>query len=246
MDRVAEKRGKSSERAQQGRKVLGGNRRISIRELFYSRDSPWSPLMAPLAAYKERKAVTLEGCRAVFIPFDCLCISGMVLFLLVATSVYVSVGPFLQKKSVIRGWVSSRHPYQSYQNRKDSRCKKGWVMNGRKVGDVILSMQGIDKSFPGVHALDHVDFDVRRGEVHALMGENGAGKSTLMKVLTGIIKKDAGTILFEGKAVDFKNPRMAQDAGIVIVHQELNMIGDLTVAQNIFIGREPKGALHSG
>ena len=106
------------------------------------------------------------------------------------------------------------------------------------MGDVILTMKGIDKSFPGVHALDHVDLEVRRGEVHALMGENGAGKSTLMKVLTGIYSKDEGTITFEGKEVEFTNPREAQDAGIVIVHQELNMLGHLTVAQNIFIGRE--------
>ena len=106
------------------------------------------------------------------------------------------------------------------------------------MGDVILTMKGIDKSFPGVHALDHVDLEVRKGEVHALMGENGAGKSTLMKVLTGIYHKDAGTITYEGKEVEFTNPREVQDAGIVIVHQELNMMGHLTVAQNIFIGRE--------
>ena len=106
------------------------------------------------------------------------------------------------------------------------------------MGDVILTMKGIDKSFPGVHALDHVDLEVRKGEVHALMGENGAGKSTLMKVLTGIYHKDAGTITYEGKEVEFTNPRVAQDAGIVFVHQELNMMGHLTVAQNIFIGRE--------
>lgn len=107
-----------------------------------------------------------------------------------------------------------------------------------QMGDVILTMKGIDKSFPGVHALDHVDLEVRKGEVHALMGENGAGKSTLMKVLTGIYTKDSGTITYEGKEVEFTNPREAQDAGIVIVHQELNMLGHLTVAQNIFIGRE--------
>lgn len=106
------------------------------------------------------------------------------------------------------------------------------------MGDVILTMQGIDKSFPGVHALDHVNLEVRKGEVHALMGENGAGKSTLMKILTGIYSKDEGTITYEGKEVEFTNPRDAQDAGIVIVHQELNMMGHLTVAQNIFIGRE--------
>ena len=108
------------------------------------------------------------------------------------------------------------------------------------MGDVILTMKGIDKSFPGVHALDQVDFEVKAGEVHALMGENGAGKSTLMKVLTGIYTKDSGTITYEGKEVEFHNTREAQDAGIVIVHQELNMLGHLTIAQNIFIGREFK------
>ena len=108
------------------------------------------------------------------------------------------------------------------------------------MGEVILTMKEIDKSFPGVHALDHVSFEVKKGEVHALMGENGAGKSTLMKVLTGIYKKDSGTITYEGKEVEFHNTREAQDAGVVIVHQELNMLGHLTVAQNIFIGREFK------
>ena len=108
------------------------------------------------------------------------------------------------------------------------------------MGEVILTMKGIDKSFPGVHALDHVDLELRKGEVHALMGENGAGKSTLMKVLTGIYTKDSGTITFEGREVQFHNTHEAQEAGIVIVHQELNMVGDLTVAQNIFIGREFK------
>lgn len=111
-------------------------------------------------------------------------------------------------------------------------------MEGEKVGDVILTMKGIDKSFPGVHALKEVNLEVKKGEVHALMGENGAGKSTLMKVLTGIYSKDAGSIVYEGKEVSFVNPREAQDAGIAIVHQELNMMHQLTVAQNIFIGRE--------
>ncbi len=112
------------------------------------------------------------------------------------------------------------------------------------MGETILTMRGIDKRFPGVHALDHVDLDIRAGEVLALMGENGAGKSTLMKVLTGIYTHDSGTIEYQGKEVCFDNPREAQEAGIVIVHQELNMMGHLTVAQNIFIGREfKKGVL---
>ncbi|WP_099469628.1 sugar ABC transporter ATP-binding protein [Konateibacter massiliensis] len=106
------------------------------------------------------------------------------------------------------------------------------------MGDVILTMKDIDKSFVGVHALKCVSLEVKKGEVHALMGENGAGKSTLMKVLTGIYSKDSGTITYEGKEVEFTNPKEAQDAGIAIVHQELNMMNHLTVAQNIFIGRE--------
>lgn len=112
------------------------------------------------------------------------------------------------------------------------------------MGEVILTMKDIDKSFVGVHALKSANLELKRGEVHALMGENGAGKSTLMKILTGIYSKDSGTILYEGKKVEFKNPKEAQNAGIVIVHQELNMMNHLTVAQNIFIGRENmKGCL---
>ncbi len=111
------------------------------------------------------------------------------------------------------------------------------------MNEVILRMEGIDKSFPGVHALDHASLEVRNGEVHALMGENGAGKSTLMKVLTGIYTRDAGIIRYEGRDVCFLSPREAQAAGIVIVHQELNMMGHLSVAQNIFIGREFKKGL---
>ncbi len=108
------------------------------------------------------------------------------------------------------------------------------------MGEVILTMKGIDKRFPGVYALDHVDLEIRKGEVLALMGENGAGKSTLMKVLTGIYTKDSGTITYENREVEYNGPREAQNDGIVIVHQELNMMGHLSVAQNIFIGREFK------
>lgn len=111
-------------------------------------------------------------------------------------------------------------------------------MEGEKVGDVILKVKDIDKSFPGVHALKKVNFELKQGEVHALLGENGAGKSTLMKILTGIHTKDSGSIVYEGKEVEFISPKDAQQAGISIVHQELNLINHLTVAQNIFIGRE--------
>ena len=105
-------------------------------------------------------------------------------------------------------------------------------------------MKGIHKRFMGVHALKGVDFQLRAGEVHALVGENGAGKSTLMKVLTGIYEKDSGEVLFEGKHFHPRNPKEALKAGVGIIHQELNMMEHLTVAQNIFIGRESvKGGL---
>lgn len=111
------------------------------------------------------------------------------------------------------------------------------------MGNVILTMTDIDKSFAGVHALKKAQLELKTGEVHALMGENGAGKSTLMKILTGIYSKDSGKIVYEGKEVEYKNPKEAQSAGIVIVHQELNMMNHLTVAQNLFIGRETMGGV---
>ena len=106
------------------------------------------------------------------------------------------------------------------------------------MGETILKMQGIEKHFSGVHALKGVNFELRAGEVHALMGENGAGKSTLIKVLCGIHKKDGGTIEYLGKDVSFHDIGESQDAGISVIHQELNMMNHLTVAQNMFIGRE--------
>jgi ribose transport system ATP-binding protein len=106
--------------------------------------------------------------------------------------------------------------------------------------DVLVLMEGIEKSFPGVHALIQCQFELRPGEVHALVGENGAGKSTLMKVLAGVYSKDAGRILYKGKEVEIHNPRAAQNLGISMIHQELNLMPHLTVAQNIFIGREPR------
>ncbi|QLB12338.1 ribose ABC transporter ATP-binding protein [Bisgaardia hudsonensis] len=104
--------------------------------------------------------------------------------------------------------------------------------------DVLLKLAGIDKSFPGVKALSNACLSVYAGKVMALMGENGAGKSTLMKVLTGIYSKDAGTIEYLGKHVSFKGPKDSQEAGISIIHQELNLVGNLTIAENIFLGRE--------
>ena len=104
----------------------------------------------------------------------------------------------------------------------------------------LLSLTGVSKEFPGVKALDNVHFDLNRGEVHAIVGENGAGKSTLMKILSGIYKKDAGNINYQGKQVNVSSPFEAQKLGISIIHQELNLMPDLTVAQNIFIGREDR------
>lgn len=107
---------------------------------------------------------------------------------------------------------------------------------------VVLTMRGISKSFPGVQALQNVDFDLRRGEVHALMGENGAGKSTLIKSLTGVEHPDAGVIKLDGREVQVKSPQHAQALGISTVYQEINLCPNLTVAENILIGREPRRA----
>ncbi len=102
-----------------------------------------------------------------------------------------------------------------------------------------LRMRGITKSFPGVRALDGVDLDVRAGEVHVLLGENGAGKSTLMKILSGAQRRDAGVIEIEGRAAALDTPRVARDAGIAIIHQELALVPEMTVAENIYLGRAP-------
>lgn len=110
--------------------------------------------------------------------------------------------------------------------------------------EIVVQMEGIDKSFPGVHALNQCRFELRSGEVHALVGENGAGKSTLMKILAGIYPKDAGQIWIRGQAIEMHGPRSAQALGISMIHQELNLMPHLTVAQNVFIGREPRGRLN--
>jgi ribose transport system ATP-binding protein len=105
--------------------------------------------------------------------------------------------------------------------------------------EVILEVQNVSKNFPGVKALDNVSFDLRRGEVHALVGENGAGKTTLMKILSGVYRADQGTIRYKGKEVTFRDVTESRKAGIGIIYQELNLVPHLTVAANIFIGREP-------
>jgi monosaccharide-transporting ATPase len=104
----------------------------------------------------------------------------------------------------------------------------------------VLQLKGIHKTFPSVHALKGVDFTLRAGEVHALLGENGAGKSTLIKVMTGVYQRDGGDILLEGKPIFPSNTGDAQDLGISTVYQEVNLLPNLTVAQNIYLGREPR------
>lgn len=107
------------------------------------------------------------------------------------------------------------------------------------MAETMLVMKDIQKYFPGVHALDNCQFDLRAGEVHALIGENGAGKSTLMKILSGVYQKDGGTVLLDGREINVRDTLEAQHLGISIIHQEINMMQDLTVSENIFIGREP-------
>jgi ribose transport system ATP-binding protein len=104
--------------------------------------------------------------------------------------------------------------------------------------ELVLSLSGVDKRFTGVHAVKFVDFDLYAGEIHALVGENGAGKSTLMKILTGINERDSGEMYYLGLPFNPRDPKHALELGIGIIHQELNMMDHLTVAQNIFIGRE--------
>src|ERR1700682_6759691 len=103
----------------------------------------------------------------------------------------------------------------------------------------VLSMEGISKQFPGVRALSNVELRTLKGSVHALMGENGAGKSTLMKCLIGIYSPDSGTITFKGEKLDITNTHYALSKGISMIHQELSPIPQMTVAENIYLGRAP-------
>jgi monosaccharide-transporting ATPase len=114
-----------------------------------------------------------------------------------------------------------------------------WVPEGdlQVPSENVLEMQAICKAFPGVRALQNVDFALRKGEIHALMGENGAGKSTLIKVMTGVYEKDAGRIAMDGRPVHFRSPQDAQNIGIGTVYQEITLCPNLTVAENMFIGR---------
>ncbi|MDU7870346.1 MAG: ATP-binding cassette domain-containing protein, partial [Pantoea sp.] len=104
----------------------------------------------------------------------------------------------------------------------------------------LLTISGVSKGFPGVKALNNVSFDIRKGEIMALLGENGAGKSTLIKVLTGVYSRDAGTITLNGKPITPHNTAQAQEMGIGTVYQEVNMLPNMSVADNLYIGREPR------
>ena len=104
----------------------------------------------------------------------------------------------------------------------------------------LLEMRGITKRFPGVTALDGVDFELERGEVHVILGENGAGKSTLIKMLSGAYQPDEGEILFDGEPVRISSAAVAQSLGISTIYQEFNLVPQLTVAENIFLGRQPR------
>src|ERR1700689_342446 len=109
--------------------------------------------------------------------------------------------------------------------------------------EYLLEVENVRKAFPGVLALDNVSFRLKRGHVHALMGENGAGKSTLMKILSGIYSPDAGSFRLKGQEIRLTSPLDALQYGIAMIHQELNLMAYMTVAENIWIRREPRNAL---
>src|SRR6478672_12943438 len=118
----------------------------------------------------------------------------------------------------------------------------GWMLvpsSPVAASDYLLEVDGVRKEFPGVIALDGISFKLRRGTVHALMGENGAGKSTLMKIIAGVYQPDKGEIKLKGNPVKLTTPLAALDAGIAMIHQELNLMPYMTVAENVWIRREP-------
>lgn len=141
-----------------------------------------------------------------------------------------------QKPKILHPFAKNRFWYTG--NRTIDRITRG---KGERMNEVIVSMENISKSFPGVKALDNVKFELRSGEVMALLGENGAGKSTLMKILSGVYTRDGGTLKIFGKEYGNLTPKQAQEVGVAIIHQELNMCRHLSVAENMFLGREIGG-----
>ena len=114
----------------------------------------------------------------------------------------------------------------------------------KRMNPRILELNAVSKVFPGVKALDGVSFGVVKGEVRALVGENGAGKSTLIKILGGVFPQDSGAVLFDGKQIHFRSTHQSQLSGISVIYQEFNLLPDLSVAENIFVGREPQKSLY--
>src|SRR5512138_3440978 len=107
------------------------------------------------------------------------------------------------------------------------------------IDDCILTIKGVSKTFPGVNALENVEFTLKRGEIHALVGENGAGKSTLIKIMTGVEHPDSGSIKLEGKPIQVRSPQHSQEIGISTVYQEVNLCTNISIAENIMLGHEP-------
>jgi len=149
----------------------------------------------------------------------------------------IDFSTFLNKFFHVRPKEQSVEWYTSIGNA--AAIKKAW-MGGDCQVTALLRLEGIEKSFPGVQALKSCKLELLPGEVHALVGENGAGKSTLMKIATGVYSKDAGRIVYKGKEIELPNARAARDYGISMIHQELNLLPHLTIAQNMYLGREPK------
>lgn len=125
----------------------------------------------------------------------------------------------------------------------DSNNPQPAIRKSHPEDSVLLRMEQISKSFPGVQALKEVNFEVAPAEIHALVGENGAGKSTLMKALTGAQPADEGRIIWRGQSVDVQTPNDAMDLGISMIHQELSVLPYMTVGQNVFLGREPRRSI---
>ena len=112
-------------------------------------------------------------------------------------------------------------------------------MKKKNSNNYILELENVSKAFPGVKALNEINFNLKKGEVHSLVGENGAGKSTLLRILAGAYKKDTGVITLEGSKVEMTDPKHAHDMGISVIYQEFNLIPNLSIAENIFMGKAP-------
>src|SRR5512137_566310 len=145
----------------------------------------------------------------------------------------LSAEPATHKGGGFHGHTPCRTPARASSRR--GSCQERDEMDGR----LLIQATGITKTFPGVRALDRVDFELKAGETHILLGENGAGKSTLMKILSGAYAPDEGAVSIDGEPVEIFDPRVAQRMGVSIIYQEFNLIPYMNVAQNIYLGRFP-------